>query len=129
MKFYKIIYPAIFLLFAVGYFYTPPCFSQEDEVMKLRQKVSELENRVKELETTLSKYREEKARDESGYNWQNKKNWRKLTTGMKKDEVLALLGEPVKTIEGTKTLWYYPDVYRGYVSFDDKGKLVGWQEP
>jgi hypothetical protein len=48
---------------------------------------------------------------------------------MNKEEVLTLLGEPIKTIEGVKTLWYYPDTYRGYVSFDDKGKLTGWQEP
>lgn len=104
--------------------------SRGDEITKLRQKITELENRIKELEVALSKYQEqEKNTNESDYGWQNRKNWRKLSTGMKTQDVLSILGEPTKIIEGVKTLWYYPDIYRGYVSFDDKGNLTGWHEP
>ena len=130
MKYSKIFSTTIFLFFALSLAFSLPCIAQEDEIAKLRQKITEQEIRIKELETSLAKYQEqEKSRNESGYTWQNKKNWRKLETGMSRDEVLALLGEPIKTIEGVKMLWYYPDIYRGYVSFDEKGKLVGWQEP
>jgi outer membrane lipoprotein-sorting protein len=130
MKHLKIFSTTIFLFFALSLAFSLPCIAQEDEVAKLRQKISELESRIKELETALAKNQEtEKSHDESGYAWQNKKNWRKLETGMSRNEVLTLLGEPVKIIEGVKTLWYYPDLYRAYVSFDDKGKLIGWHEP
>jgi len=130
MKYIKIFSATIFLLFAITFVFPLSCFAQEEEVLKLRQKVTELETRIKELETNLSKCKDQdKSQEQSKHTWENKKNWRKLTTGMSREEVLALLGEPIKTIEGVKTLWYYPDIYRGYVSFDDKGKLVGWQEP
>jgi hypothetical protein len=123
--------PIILLLFiAISLAFSQPCRAQGDETAKLRQKITELETRIKELETTLAKYHEhEKGGRDSSNTWENKKNWRKLETGMSRDKVLSLLGEPIKTIEGVKTLWYYPDIYRGYVSFDDKGKLTGWQEP
>jgi hypothetical protein len=120
----------IFLFIAISLAFSLPCKAQGDETAKLRQKITELENRINEMETALAKCREqEKTQKDSGNMWENKKNWRKLETGMSRDEVLALLGEPIKTIEGVKTLWYYPDIYRGYVSFDDKGKLTGWLEP
>ncbi len=48
---------------------------------------------------------------------------------MKEDRVKGILGEPVKVIKGVKTLWYYPNFYGGYVSFDEGGKLIGWNEP
>lgn len=103
---------------------------RDEEILMLRQKIVELENKIKEMEATIARYiDEEKALEESGYGWQNKKNWRKLKTGMSAEEVLAILGEPIKTIDGVKTLWYYPDIYRGYVSFDDEGRLTGWNEP
>ena len=34
-----------------------------------------------------------------------------------------------KKIEGTRTLWYYPNIYCGYVFFDKNGLLSGWNEP
>lgn len=103
---------------------------KDEEILMLRQKIVELENKIKEMEATIARYiDEEKDLEESGYGWQNKKNWRKLKTGMSAEEVLAILGEPIKTIDGVRTLWYYPDIYRGYVSFDDEGLLTGWNEP
>jgi hypothetical protein len=130
MKCLKIFSAIFFLAFTAGLIFSSHCIAQEDETAKLRQKIVELENRVKELESTLAKYQEQvKPRDESGLAGQNKKNWRKLETGMSREKVLSLLGEPIKTIDGVKTLWYYPDIFRGYVSFDEKGQLIGWQEP
>jgi thymidylate synthase len=104
--------------------------TQQDEVSQLRQKNMELENRVKELEALLKECVEAKKNQfPEDRGWENKKNWRSLESGMNEDQVKKILGEPVKVIKGVKTLWYYPNLYGGYVSFDDKGRLVGWNEP
>ncbi len=130
MKCLKISAAMIFIFLAMGPFTYGADTARDNEITMLRQKVFELENRIKEMEAALSKYQvKEKALDESGDGWENVKNWRRLKTGMNTDEVLAILGTPIKTIDGVKTLWYYPDRYRGYVSFDDKGMLTGWHEP
>ena len=34
-----------------------------------------------------------------------------------------------RIIKGVKILWYYPNIYGGYVSFDEEGRLTGWNEP
>jgi hypothetical protein len=105
-------------------------YAQSDEVSQLRQRVGELEQKVKELEALLKECNEaQKNRQYVDYGWQNKKNWRNLKVGMKEDQVRNILGEPVKVIKGVKTLWYYPNFYGGYVSFDENGKLTGWNEP
>lgn len=104
--------------------------SPSEEVSELRQKNAELEKRVKELEALLTECTEgtkNQLSDDQGY--QNKKNWRSLETGMKEDQVKKILGDPLKVIKGVKTLWYYPNIYGGYVSFDEKGRLTGWNEP
>jgi outer membrane protein assembly factor BamE (lipoprotein component of BamABCDE complex) len=104
--------------------------TQQDEVTQLRQKNTELENRVKELETLLKECTEDKNNRFSGdQGYQNKKNWRSLETGMSEEQVKKILGEPLKVIKGVKTLWYYPNLYGGYVSFDNEGRLTGWNEP
>ena len=104
--------------------------AQDDEISMLRQKISELENRIKDLEALLMIYKEpEGITSGTTQGWQNKKNWRSLKTGMTVEQVLAILGEPIKTIDGVRTLWYYPNIYCGYVSFDDKGRLTMWSEP
>jgi hypothetical protein len=105
-------------------------FAQTDEVSQLRQRVIELEQKTKGLEDLLKECTEvRKRQQEADYGWQNKKNWRSLEMGMKEDRVKGILGEPVKVIKGVKTLWYYPNFYGGYVSFDEGGKLIGWNEP
>lgn len=105
-------------------------FAQTDEVSQLRQRVIELEQKTKGLEDQLKECTEvRKRQQEADYGWQNKKNWRSLEMGMKEDRVKGILGEPVKVIKGVKTLWYYPNFYGGYVSFDEGGKLIGWNEP
>ncbi|MFC1534836.1 outer membrane protein assembly factor BamE [Thermodesulfobacteriota bacterium] len=110
--------------------FSQPVAAQNDDILKLRQKIAELENRIKDLEILLRIYQEpEKTKTGTELGWQNKKNWRKLEIGMTKDKVQSILGEPIKTIKGVRTLWYYPNIYRGHVSFDEKGWLTGWNEP
>ena len=101
-----------------------------DELSALRQKNAELEKKVNKLEALLrecTEAREKQFSDDQGY--QNKKNWRSLESGMNEEQVKKLLGDPLKVIKGVKTLWYYPNIYGGYVSFDEKGRLTGWNEP
>jgi outer membrane protein assembly factor BamE (lipoprotein component of BamABCDE complex) len=108
----------------------PPLFAQEDEISGLRQRVTELEQKVELLEILLKECTEARQKQEaSSYGWQNKKNWRSLQIGMSESQVREALGEPVKVIQGIKTLWYYPNFYGGYVSFDENGNLTGWNEP
>jgi hypothetical protein len=130
MKYLKLILAVIFIILVVSPISYGSDAAQNDEITKLRQKIVELENRIKDMEAILAKYQDQgKVLDESSYGWQNRKNWRKLETGMSTEQVLSILGEPIKMIDGVKTLWYYPDTYRGYVSFDDNGRLTGWHEP
>ena len=101
-----------------------------DELSALRQKNAELEKKVNDLEAMLKQCTEaskNKFSEDQGY--QNKKNWRTLEPGMNEEQVKKLLGDPLKVIKGVKTLWYYPNIYGGYVSFDEKGRLTGWNEP
>jgi SmpA/OmlA family protein len=107
-----------------------PVTAQDDELLRLHQKILDLETRIKDLENLIQiPEGPEKFQLKTGPGWQNKKNWRNLQTGMTRDQVYTLLGEPIKTINGVRTLWYYPNIYCGYVSFDEKGCLTGWNEP
>jgi len=104
--------------------------AQEQDIPALQSRVLQLEKRVMELESLLAQAEEARKSvpsDRTG--WQNKKNWRSLSVGMQDGEVKKILGEPSKVIQGIKTLWYYPNLYCGYVTFDDKGQLIGWNEP
>ena len=107
-----------------------PLYANEDENLRLKQKISELENRIEYLETLLKVYTGPSTTpDNPEYGWENTKNWRKLESGMTQSQVLTILGDPIKSIKGVRTLWYYPSIYRGYVSFDENGHLIGWMEP
>lgn len=107
-----------------------PIPAQESEVLQLRGKIIELEGRLKQLEGLLEECKRSQKEGPIGeYGWQSKKNWRELEMGMSKAQVGSILGEPTKVIPGVKTLWYYPNIYGGYVSFDKNGKLSGWNEP
>lgn len=101
--------------------------AQNDETARLRKKIVELEEQIKILEAHLTEAREHQILGPNG--WQNRKNWRRLEVGMKKEEVLEILGQPIRVIGGVQTLWYYPNIYCGYCSFDETGKLKAWAEP
>jgi outer membrane protein assembly factor BamE (lipoprotein component of BamABCDE complex) len=107
-----------------------PLFSQQEDVSALRDKNTALEEKVRELEALLKQCKEARENQFSEeHGWQSKKNWRSLEVGMKEDQVTKILGEPVKIIKGVKTFWYYPNMYGGHVSFDEKGAVSGWKEP
>jgi hypothetical protein len=117
-------------LFALLAIFSQPVQARDEEVLQLRQKISELEAKIEELEGLLNECiasRKKGTADE--YGWQNKMNWRKLEMGMSQAKVKSILGEPTKVIKGVKTLWYYPNIYGGFVSFDKNGDAVGWNEP
>jgi hypothetical protein len=104
--------------------------AQEDASAELRRRISELESKVVELEAELAHCRESgNLQPGSQYGWQNTKNWRRLEIGMPAERVKDILGEPVKVIKGVKILWYYPNIYCGYVAFDRSGQLTDWNEP
>ena len=107
-----------------------PTFAEDGDVPQLRDRIAELEARVKHLEGLLERCLVTDQGDGTvKYGWQNKKNWRKLEIGMDEKKVQRILGEPVKVIKGVQTLWYYPNYYCGYVSFDESGQITGWNEP
>jgi len=118
---------SLFISFSV---LTAKAADKNDEINDLKQKVTELENRIKDLESLLKFSRkpvDKKAENRQG--WWNKKSWRSLKEGMSQKQVEEILGEPVKAIKGIRTIWYYPNFYRGNVSFDEEGNLTGWIEP
>jgi hypothetical protein len=117
-------------LLALLALFSQPLQAQDDEILQLRQEIRELEAKIEELEGLLNECiasRKKGAADD--YGWQNKMNWRKLEMGMSQARVRSILGEPTKVIKGVKTLWYYPNIYGGFVSFDKSGNIVGWNEP
>jgi hypothetical protein len=117
-------------LLALLALFSQPVQAEEEEILQLRQKIVALEAKIKQLEGLLDECtasRKKGAAD--AYGWQNKMNWRKLEMGMSQAQVQSILGEPTKVIKGVKTLWYYPNIYGGFVSFDQSGNIVGWNEP
>jgi hypothetical protein len=122
----------LFLVFGItlSLIWVSPLFSQQEDASKLRQEKAVLEAKIKELEVQIKQCTEERNKQFSeDLGWQSKKNWRGLEVGMKETQVTKILGEPVKVIKGVKTFWYYPNLYGGYVSFDEKGSVSAWKEP
>ena len=116
-------------LIIIGLF-VHPLQAQDNETLLLQKKIDELELRIEQLEKQLRESVEFREMLETGgYGWQNMMNWRKLEIGMPEDEVRSILGAPIKVIKGSRTLWYYPSIYKGFVSFDQNGNLAGWNEP
>lgn len=110
--------------------FADPLLAQDNETLLLQKRIDELELRIEQLEKQLRESMEfQEMLETGGFGWQNKMNWRKLEIGMPEDEVRSILGTPIKVIKGSRTLWYYPSIYKGFVSFDQNGNLAGWNEP
>ena len=100
-----------------------------DRVGKLETVLSELQLRVSRLEDRLAAGKP--SRQAPGASpWKNKASWKSLSKGMARQEVIHVLGEPVKTSTSTSIeIWYYPDATGGWISFDASGHVLGWTEP
>ncbi len=132
MKRYSFAIAIIGLVGALAYiaFLSPPLTAQQDNLSDPAQKIANLERKIEQLESLIKKRDEsQKRRMSHEQGWQNTKNWRTLQIGMAEDQVKTFLGEPTKVITGVRTLWYYPNIYCGHVSFDNDGRLTGWNEP
>ena len=115
---------------AMLFFSSRPLPAQPEELSRLQQKIEQLEKRLQKLESFLMISDEPyDKRSEQKYGWQNTKNWRSLKAGMTESQVKQILGEPTKVIKGVKTLWYYPSIYSGHISFDKNGQVTRWNEP
>src|SRR5690349_17830409 len=79
----------------------------------LERRTADLEQRVRDLEALIktepSRARSVPASDK----WQDLGNWRRLRTGMKPEEVRALLGEPEHVMGGQIAIWFWGDSPRG----------------
>ena len=91
--------------------------------------VSELADRVRQLESLVGSEPSQSRSLPATAKWRDLQNWRRLKRGMKMDEVRALLGEPerVDTLGRLATYWRWE--YRANVEFDERGKVRGWSEP
>lgn len=69
---------------------------------------------------------------ETSVKWQNLELWRgKLSKGMSKDEVIALLGKPDRVITYGRAgeRWWYGAASGGTVDLDADGRVNAWLEP
>ncbi|MFQ5890679.1 MAG: hypothetical protein ACE5JR_11585 [Gemmatimonadota bacterium] len=100
-----------------------------ERVGKLEKEVEKLRLRVAHLEERLS-VGAPSAEAAGPARWRDERSWRSLSKGMTKDDVIHILGEPVKTSRSTSIeIWYYPDAAGGWVSFDESGQVLGWTQP
>jgi hypothetical protein len=86
---------------------------------------TDLEQRVRELESLIKSAPSQSQPIPSPAKWQDLANWRRLRRGMSMDQVRALLGEPERVDAGYITLWRW--AYAN-VQFANE-KLDGWSEP
>jgi outer membrane protein assembly factor BamE (lipoprotein component of BamABCDE complex) len=93
----------------------------------LERRIVDLEKRVSELEATRNGTPSKASRIPSSGNWKDLKNWRQLRTGMRYDEVRALLGEPENIEGGQIAHWYWGSRQARVVFISDK--LSEWSEP
>jgi hypothetical protein len=95
----------------------------------LDRRTADLEQRVHELEagikTEPSRARSVPASDK----WQDMGKWRRLRTGMKPDEVRALLGEPEHVEGGQIATWFWGDSPGGPKVTFMQDKVYSWSEP
>lgn len=93
-----------------------------NEFGKLKTSVNDLKNPKKKIENNSVVNNVS-----SSENYKYKSNWRKLSIGMSRERVRAILGEPDKINVSSFEDWFYP---KGKVSFSTLGNgLSSWSEP
>ncbi|RLJ20276.1 hypothetical protein DJ030_07140 [bacterium endosymbiont of Escarpia laminata] len=89
----------------------------------LKQRISDLENRVTALEQLME---ETGSKDR----WKDLILWQRIKKEMSSDDTRKLLGKPGRVEEQIFTTWYYHPTSKlhSYVWFDE-GKVLGWEAP
>lgn len=104
--------------------------AQEATIEQLNQKIEQLENRVSILESIIANSNKKKSKQANVTAVAPKlQSWRKLKKNMTFDDVIDILGEPLRINSGGITYWYYSkDFSHSYVSFY-QDVVDGWEEP
>jgi outer membrane protein assembly factor BamE (lipoprotein component of BamABCDE complex) len=104
--------------------------AQEATIEQLNQKIEQLENRVSILESIIANSNKKKSKQANVTAVAPKlQSWRKLKKNMTFDDVIDILGEPLRINSGGFTYWYYSkDISHSYVSFV-RDLVYGWKEP
>lgn len=104
--------------------------AQEATIEQLNQKIEQLENRVSILESIIANSNKKKSKQANVTAVATKlQSWRKLKKNMTFDDVIDILGEPLRINSGGITYWYYSkDFSHSYVSFY-QDVVDGWEEP
>lgn len=104
--------------------------AQEATIEQLNQKIEQLENRVSILESIIANSNKKKSKQANVTAVAPKlQSWRKLKKNMTFDDVIDILGEPLRIRSGSITKWYYSkDISHSYVSFY-QDVVDGWEEP
>lgn len=104
--------------------------AQEATIEQLNQKIEQLENRVSILESIIANSNKKKSKQANVTAVAPKlQSWRKLKKNMTFDDVIDILGEPLRIRSGSVTDWYYSkDISHSYVSFA-LDLVYGWEEP
>lgn len=104
--------------------------AQEATIEQLNQKIEQLENRVSILESIIANSNKKKSKQANVTAVAPKlQSWRKLKKNMTFDDVIDILGEPLRIRSGGVTYWYYSkDISHSYVSFY-QDVVDGWEEP
>jgi len=104
--------------------------AQEATIEQLNQKIEQLENRVSILESIIANSNKKKSKQANVTAVAPKlQSWRKLKKNMTFDDVVDILGEPLRIRSGSITHWYYSkDISHSYVSFV-RDLVYGWEEP
>jgi len=116
------------IIFALIFSQTAYSHGVNDRLTKLEEEVSNLKAVVGLMMLANANKSEEKADtfEPQGEGWRDIRNWRKLSKGMKPEQVTSLLGEPKSVTSGSFTFWRYQS--SGQVDFL-KGVVYGWNEP
>jgi hypothetical protein len=131
------------MLLIVFMFYAIPrlAYGDDAQILELRNRIEYLEKKVETMNQTLIKMmaildssssvsRVQQSVTPNQLKWEDKQNWRKLRTGMSKNEVTDLLGEPDRIDKFTSfEVWQYGYPGGGNVHFSSKEKIESWSEP
>lgn len=105
--------------------------AQEATIEQLNQRIEQLENRVSILESIIANSKQKKSKQANiSAVAPELQSWRKLKKKMTFDDVVNLLGEPLRIKSDVLTFWYYSkDFSHSYVEFDHQDLVYGWTEP